>query len=155
MEEGCSGDTDAAVEVEQEEVTSSQHMRKHWDISGRMAGAAGRSSSRCSRATLAQEGPRGNQNCGDLSQDLEIPSAGVFFQPNQPFVLARCGRCVWRGGTGWQDAHGGDTSVLGGTVVLWLRALADHSQWWDRLVLGRLDCLGTCSSLGGAMPGGC
>lgn len=158
MEEGCSGDTDVAVEVEQEEVASSQHTRKHWDTSGRTAGAAGHSSSRCSRATLAREGPRGNQNRRDLSQDLEIPSAGVFFQPNQPFVLPRCGRCAWRGGTGWQDGHGGNTSVPGGTAVLWLRALADRSQrhqWWGRLVLGRLDCLGTCSSLGGAIPGGC
>lgn len=109
-------------------------------------------------AGQGRTGSRGNQNCRDLNQDLEIPSAGVFFQPKQLFVLPRCGHCPWHGGTGQQDGHGGDISMPGGTAVLWLRAPGDCSQRHKqsgRLVLGRLDRLGTCRFQGGAVLGGC
>lgn len=46
----------------------------------------------------------------------------------------------------------------GGTAVLWLRAPGDCSQRHKqsgRLVLGRLDRLGTCRFQGGAVLGGC
>lgn len=46
-------------------------------------------------AGQGRTGRRGNQNLRDLSQDLEIPSAGAFFQL---FVHPRCGHCPSHGG---------------------------------------------------------
>lgn len=139
------------------QVTNRQHTRKRWDTS--QCGQGGCSSSRCSRTFTGwgRTRSRGNQNCRDLIRTWRSSRQESPSRQNSSSFCQGAGTVHGMGGTGKQDGHSGGISVLGGTAVLWLRAPGDHCQshqQWGKPMLGRLDHLGNCSSLQGAMLGG-